>query len=280
MRNEIGQGMAEAAERGHAAANRAAHDRCAAAGQRAVVGQRLGKGHGDAGADRSCEPDQECRPGIVGGEGRCEQRRQRGDRAIHEAGEARLHILQHEHALGGLVFGGARFRRDLLAEVVGELFVLVLGGGKVVEQIAHGVVMRRLRGAAIEPRRLVFHLLGKFARGIDRQRPVEPDRPALDEAFDVLAADQRQKIAEFLAMKIEQHVAMARSPLGPSCRTFRPYPGRNCAAHPRRSDKCGCPRLRWRLRARGFPARSDRQNASRCSPHRLDPQAGVIDQVY
>ena len=30
----------------------------------------------------------------------------------------------------------------------------------------------------------------------------------VNEAFDVLAADQRQKVAELLAVKIEQHVAM------------------------------------------------------------------------
>ena len=65
-----------------------------------------------------------------------------------------------------------------------------------------------LRGAAIEARGLVFHLLGELARGVDAERAVEPDRPPRDKALDVLAADQRQKVAEFLAVKIEQHVAM------------------------------------------------------------------------
>ena len=99
-------------------------------------------------------------------------------------------------------------RRDLLAELVGERFVLVLGGGELAQQIAHGVVVRGLRRAAIKARGFVFHLLGEFARGVEAERAVEPDRPARDKALDVLAADQRQKVAEFLAMKIEQHVAM------------------------------------------------------------------------
>ena len=53
LRNEIGgKRMAETADRGHHAAYRAAHHRRAAAGQRAVIGQGFGEGHGDAGADR------------------------------------------------------------------------------------------------------------------------------------------------------------------------------------------------------------------------------------
>jgi hypothetical protein len=79
------------------------------------------------------EPDQECRPGVVGSEGRCEQRGERRDRPVHEAGQPRLHILQHEHAPRGLVFGDARARRDLFAELVGEFFVRVLGRGEVVQ---------------------------------------------------------------------------------------------------------------------------------------------------
>ena len=92
--------------------------------------------------------------------------------------------------------------------------MLVLGGGQLPQQIAHGIIVRGLRGAPVEARGLVLHGLGEFARGVERQRPVEPDRTPLDEALDVLAADQRQKVAEFLAMKIEQHVAMPDLLLG------------------------------------------------------------------
>ena len=41
------------------------------------------------------------------------------------------------------------------------------------------------------------------------ERPIKPDRAALDESLDVLTPNQRQKVAEFFAVQIEQHVAMA-----------------------------------------------------------------------
>ena len=104
--------------------------------------------------------------------------------------------------------------RDLLAEFLGELLVLVLGGGEAREQIAHGVVVRRLGRAPVKPRRFEFHLLGEFAHRVEAERPVEPDRAARDEALDVLPADQRQKVAEFLAVEIEQHVVMLDLLLG------------------------------------------------------------------
>ena len=50
--------------------------------------------------------------------------------------------------------------------------------------------------------------LGELAHRIEAERPVEPDRMALDEALDVLAADQRQKFTEFLAVELEQHVVV------------------------------------------------------------------------
>ena len=156
--------------RGHGAAHRAAHQRRAAPGERTVVGQRLGKAHRDAGADGRRKADQESRPGIVRGEGGGEQRRQRRDRAVHEAGEPRLDILQHEHAPRGLVLGGARAAARSFAEFVGELLVLVLGRGEAREQLAHGVVVRGLGGAPVKPRRFVFHLFGKFAHRVEPER--------------------------------------------------------------------------------------------------------------
>src|SRR6478609_2530778 len=50
---------------------------------------------------------------------------------------------------------GARARRDLFAELVGEFFVLVLGRGKLIQQIAYGVIARGLRRAPVESRGLV-----------------------------------------------------------------------------------------------------------------------------
>ena len=61
--------------------------------------------------------------------------------------------------------------------------MLVFGGGKLAQQIAHSVVMRGLRRAAIKTRGFVFHLLGEFARGVEAERAVEPDRPARHETL-------------------------------------------------------------------------------------------------
>ncbi len=116
--------------------------------------------------------------------------------------------MQHEHAAGRVVLGPALFRGELLAELLRQFLVLVLGGGELPQQVTHRFVRGALRRAPIEARGLVFHLLGELARGVDGERAVEPDRPPRHEALDVLAADQRQKVAEFLAMQFEQHVAM------------------------------------------------------------------------
>ena len=75
----------------------------AAAGQRAVVRQRLGEPHRDAGADRGGQADEERRPGVLGGEGGGEHRRQRRHRAVHQADQAGLDDAQDEIAPGGLV---------------------------------------------------------------------------------------------------------------------------------------------------------------------------------
>ena len=89
-----------------------------------------------------------------------------------------------------------------------SFFVLVLGRSKLVQQIAHVVIARGLRGTPIESRGLVLHLFGELARGVDCQWAVEPDRTARYEAFHVLPPDQRKKITEFLAMEIKQQAAM------------------------------------------------------------------------
>ena len=73
-------------------------ERRAAARQLAVVVRGLGEAHRDAGADRGRQADQEGLPGVAGGEGGGEDRRQRRDRAVHQPGEARLHLGQDELA--------------------------------------------------------------------------------------------------------------------------------------------------------------------------------------
>ena len=100
--DQVGQGVPDPAERGHQPADEAAHPGMAAAGDAAVVGERLGEAHRDPGADRGRHADQERVPAAAGGEGGGEQGRQRRDRAVHQPGEARLHVLQHEGAVRDL----------------------------------------------------------------------------------------------------------------------------------------------------------------------------------
>ena len=97
------------------------------------------------------EPDQKRLPRVVGGEGGGKQRRQRRDRAVHQSSEARLHVLQQEHAPRGFVLLGASAgRQDLLAELVGQAFVLRLGLGEFDQEPAHRGVARRVPGAPVE----------------------------------------------------------------------------------------------------------------------------------
>src|SRR5271170_8015535 len=90
--------MADAAERGHRAANESARPRMAASGETAVVGQRLCKSHADARADARRKTDKKSFKTIVGGERGGEQRRECRDRAVHQTGESRLHDLQEKQA--------------------------------------------------------------------------------------------------------------------------------------------------------------------------------------
>ena len=88
--------MEEAADEGHEAGDEAAEDRVTATGERAVVGEAFGEGHGDAGAYGGGCSDEEDGAGVVGGEGGGEDGGEGGDGAVHEAGEARLHDAQDE----------------------------------------------------------------------------------------------------------------------------------------------------------------------------------------
>ena len=104
----------------------------------------------------------------MGGKGGGKQRRQGRDRAVHQPGEARLHVLQQEHAAGGLVLLGARAGgEDLLFELVGQALVRDLGLGELDHELAHRGVARRLGGAPIEACRLEFHVLGVLAHLVD-----------------------------------------------------------------------------------------------------------------
>ena len=122
--DEERQRVADAADGGHGAADQAADPGVAAAGEAAIVGERLGEAHADAGADGGGQSDQEGVPGFVGGDGRGEDRRQGGDGAIHQAGQSGLDHLQHEEAAVGFLLllarAGVQF---VFAEFLGAIAV-------------------------------------------------------------------------------------------------------------------------------------------------------------
>jgi hypothetical protein len=80
----------------------------------------------------------------VGGEGGGEDRRQRRHRAVHQSGEARLHIGEDELARSALVsFSLTALGHVLLLELLGQRFMALLGQREIVEQFAgRGVVVR------------------------------------------------------------------------------------------------------------------------------------------
>ena len=90
-----------------------------------------------------------------------------------------------------------------------HVLVFVLDFGKLVEQLADRGVPRGFRRLAIKTAGLVFHRLGVFANLVEIERAHQPYRGLLDEAFDVLAADKRQVVAEFFPIEIEQHGSVA-----------------------------------------------------------------------
>ena len=81
---------------------------------------------------------------LVGSEGRGEDRGQRRDRAIHEAGQTGLHDLEHEQAAAGGVLVALGLGRQLLRlQLAGAMLVGALRLGQVVEQLADMDILER-----------------------------------------------------------------------------------------------------------------------------------------
>jgi hypothetical protein len=199
----------DAADRGHEPGDAAAQPRMPAPGERAVVGQRFRKPHRDAGADGGREADEKRLQSVRGRERGGKQRRQRRHRAVHQPGEARLHDLQHEHAPLHLGFGSARVPGQvLLAELVRQALVSRFGCREIAQELAHARVGRALLCALVELPRLIFALLGLVAHLVEAERPYHPDRLVLHEAAHVLAADERDVLAEALPIELDQPAAM------------------------------------------------------------------------
>jgi hypothetical protein len=103
----------------------------------------------------------------------------------------------------------ARAVQDALAELVSQALVYILGLRQAVEQFSDRNITRRLCSLAIETCRLILHRFGIFAHRVERKRTNQPQRPGvLHKSFYVLAADQRQVVAELRSIEIEQHRSM------------------------------------------------------------------------
>src|SRR5579863_1338898 len=203
------QCVPQASERRHGSCDNSPEQRLAAAGERAVVGKRFGKRHGDSGTERSGEAHEKSVPGFVGRERRRKNRRQSRDRTIHQAREPGLHDLQHEQALLRCVFFLASARCGLFFfDGFGGGVMLALDFREVAQKFASGSIGNLLQSALVKAFCFQFHDLGLLAHLVDTERADEPFRAALDETFYVLAPNQRDVIAETLLIKVNQALAM------------------------------------------------------------------------
>ena len=95
-----------------------------------------------------------------------------------------------------------------LADALGHVFVPHFGVGEIAEQLANRHVFAAGGGAAVEELGLPLHAFGHVADGVELQRLDLPNRLMMDEAANVLAADQRDVLAEFFPIEVEQHAPM------------------------------------------------------------------------
>ena len=167
IRDHEGQAVPQPADRRHQPADEPAHHRRAAAGQAAVVRQRLGECHRDAGAEGGGDADEEGVPAPARREGGGEERRQGRDGAVHQACESRLDIAQHEIAPGRFRLVAALLLAELaLDEFVGLVFVAALGDREVAEQLSDGGVLAARRGSVVEALGLHLHGLHVLPGGV------------------------------------------------------------------------------------------------------------------
>src|ERR1039457_4576645 len=80
---------------------------------------------------------------------------------------------------------------------------------QIIEQLANAGVLGEYGGAFVEAARLNFHSAHLAADLFQTQRGVQPDGLALHKAANVLPADERNVLPEFLPIKIDQSAAMA-----------------------------------------------------------------------
>ena len=170
----------------------------------------------------AARPTRKASYGLLGGDGGGEHRGQRGDGAVHQAGQTGLHDLQDEEAAVGFVLGVARAVVEFVAaQFFRAIFVRALFLRQVVEQLPYAGVAGARGGLSIEIVRLQFHGGGLAAHHLERQRAHQPNRLAVDETLHVLAADQREVIAEARPVEFDQPAAVTRLLLAAFLRTSR-----------------------------------------------------------
>src|SRR5262244_3243267 len=106
LRDEEREGVSQAANRGHEPTDQTAYPGMAAARKAAIIREGLGKSHADAGTNGRGQSHEECSVSIPTGKGSGEYWSKSGDGAIHQAGEAGLHNLEHEKATVGFLLLG------------------------------------------------------------------------------------------------------------------------------------------------------------------------------
>ncbi len=113
------------------------------------------------------------------------------------------------------VFLGAHVRlQDLVGQRDGAVLVMLFLLGEIAEQAAHADILGLLGGPRVEALGLELHGLDLFPDGVERQVFRQPDRPPAQKAFDVLAADRRQVLAEAFLIEFQQPMPVAAFLLG------------------------------------------------------------------
>ena len=81
---------------------------------------------------------------------------------------------------------------------------------QVSKQFSRRGIRRFFHGALVESPRLQLHDFHLFANCVDSQRPHQPHRAALGKSLHVLRADQRNVLAESLAVHLKQTLPVPR----------------------------------------------------------------------
>ena len=95
-----------------------------------------------------------------------------------------------------------------MLQSLGAFGVASLDEGKIVEERAHAGIGDPRGGRFVESPSFELHRRRLSTCRLDTQRAVEPQRATLDEAFDVLPANQRDVVAKPLTEQLGQRAAM------------------------------------------------------------------------